>query len=84
MVVSAFVGGIGTAILGERAFLLIVGILILVVMLCSGFLAWYEFQDNPISETERGEWAGKALLYAIVFTITFFLAFLYLPTLYFG
>jgi hypothetical protein len=60
------------------------GVSLLVVALCSGGIAWAEFKKNPIADAEHGEWTNKALFYAIVFTITFFVAFLYLPTLYFA
>ncbi len=53
-------------------------------MMCSGGIAWVEFRGNPVADTERGEWTNKMLFYALVFTITFFVAFLYLPTLYFA
>lgn len=61
-----------------------IGISLLLVMVCSGGITWAEFRRNPIADAERGEWTNKALFYAIVFTITFFVAFLYLPTLYFA
>lgn len=60
------------------------GISLLLVMLCSGGIAWAEFRANPLAETERGEWTNKMLFYALVFTATLFVAFLYLPTLYFA
>lgn len=61
-----------------------IGVSLLVVMLCSGGIAWIEFNKNPLGDTERGEWTNKMLLYALVFTVTLFVAFLYLPTLYFA
>jgi hypothetical protein len=60
------------------------GVSMLLVVRCSGGIAWAEFQRNPIPDAERGEWTNKALFYAIVFTITFIVAFLYLPTLFFA
>jgi hypothetical protein len=60
------------------------GISLLLVMMCSGGIAWVEFRGNPVADTERGEWTNKMLFYALVFTITLFVAFLYLPTLYFA
>ncbi len=62
----------------------VIGISLIVVMLCSGGIAWLEFRQNPLGDTERGEWTNTMLFFAIVFTITFFVAFLYLPTLYFA
>lgn len=62
----------------------LIGISLIVMMLCSGGIAWAEFKQNPLGDAERGEWTNKMLFYALVFTITFFVAFLYLPTLYFA
>jgi hypothetical protein len=42
-----------------------------------------EPQLNPMADTERGEWTGRQLFYALAFTITFFLAFLYILTVVF-
>jgi hypothetical protein len=50
------------------------------VVVCSGAIAWYEFRLNPMADTERGEWTGRQLFFALVFTITFFVAFLYVLT----
>ena len=47
-------------------------------MVCSGVLALYEFRLNPLSQTERGEWIGRQLFYALVFAIGFFVAFIYI------
>ena len=53
------------------------------VVVCSGAIAWYEFRLNPMADTERGEWTGRQLFYGLVFTITFFVAFLYSVTVIF-
>jgi len=58
-------------------------VLMVVVVVCSGALAWYEFRLNPMADTERGEWTNRQLVYALVFTITFFVAFLYILTVIF-
>ena len=58
-------------------------VLLLAVGLCSGALAWYEFRLNPMDDTERGEWTGRQLFYALVFTVSFFVAFLYVLTVVF-
>ena len=51
---------------------------------CSGVLAFYEFRLNPLAETEeRGEWTGRQLFYALVFTLGFFVAFVYILTVVF-
>lgn len=78
LAVSTFGGGIGTWLLW------MIGLSLFLVMLCSGGISWIEFNKNPLGDTERGEWTNKMLFYAVVFTITFFVAFLYLPTLYFA
>jgi hypothetical protein len=61
-----------------------IGVSLLVVMLCPGGIAWIEFRKNPLVDTERGEWTNKMLFYALVFTVTLFVANLYLPTVYFA
>lgn len=61
----------------------ITGISLLLVVMCSGALAWAEFRSNPKEDAERGEWTNKMLFYSLVFAITFFVAFLYWLTLYF-
>jgi hypothetical protein len=58
-------------------------VLMVAVVVCSGALAWYEFRLNPMADTERGEWTGRQLFFALVFTITFFIAFLYVLTVVF-
>ena len=58
-------------------------ILMVVVVASSGALAWYEFRLNPMADTERGEWTNRQLVYALVFTISFFVAFLYVLTVVF-
>jgi hypothetical protein len=52
------------------------GISLLVVVVCSGAIAWVEFRSNPKEDAERGEWTNKMLFYGLVFAITFFVAFL--------
>jgi hypothetical protein len=58
-------------------------VLMVAVVVCSGAIAWYEFRLNPMADTERGEWTGRQLFYALVFTITFFVAFLFVLTVIF-
>lgn len=57
--------------------------LMAVVVVSSGAIALYEFRLNPLAETERGEWTGRQLFYAVVFSITFFVAFIYILTVIF-
>jgi hypothetical protein len=52
------------------------GIPLLVVVVCSGAIAWVEFRSNPKEDAECGEWTNKMLFYGLVFAITFFVAFL--------
>ena len=58
-------------------------LLMALLVVCSGLLALYEFRLNPQSQTERGEWSGRQLFYALVFTISFFVAFIYILTVIF-
>jgi hypothetical protein len=58
-------------------------VLMAAAVLCYGAIAWYEFRLNPMADTERGEWTGRQLFYALAFTITFFVAFLYILTVVF-
>jgi hypothetical protein len=58
-------------------------VLIALLVVCSGVLALYEFRLNPLAETERGEWTSRQLFYGLVFTISFFVAFIYILTVIF-
>jgi hypothetical protein len=58
-------------------------VLMALLVACSGVLALYEFRLNPLAQTERGEWTGRQLFYALVFTISFFVAFIYILTVVF-
>jgi hypothetical protein len=58
-------------------------VLMVAVVVCSGLIALYEFRLNPLADTERGEWTGRQLFYGLVFTISFFVAFLYVLTVVF-
>ncbi len=53
------------------------------LVICSGLIALYEFRLNPLPDTERGEWTGRQLFYALAFTISFFVAFIYILTVIF-
>jgi len=61
----------------------VITVLMAVVVVCSGAIALYEFRFNPMADTERGEWTGRQVFYGLVFTITFFVAFLYVLTVVF-
>jgi heme/copper-type cytochrome/quinol oxidase subunit 4 len=61
----------------------VIAVLMVAVVVCSGAIALYEFRLNPMADTERGEWTGRQLFYGLVFTITFFVGFLYVLTVVF-
>ena len=58
-------------------------VLMAVLVIYSGLIALYEFRLNPLPDTERGEWTGRQLFYAVVFTISFFVGFMYILTVIF-
>lgn len=60
------------------------GISLLVVVACSGAIAWVEFGSNPAADAERGEWTNKMLFYGLVFAVSFFVASLYWAGIYFA
>ena len=72
---------IAAMLLGALVFLYepaLTAVLLALLVVCSGVLALYEFRLNPLSDTERGEWTGRQLFYALVFAIGFFVAFIYI------
>lgn len=73
-VVSLFSSDLTAELFGDRGYRVVNAILVGVIVICSGALASYEFGRNPIADTERGEWTNRQLFFAIVFTISFFLA----------
>jgi hypothetical protein len=75
---DSITGGVGTASS------LATGISLSLVAVSSGAITWAEFRKNPADDAERGEWTNKALFYGLVCVISFFVAFLYLPALYFA
>lgn len=58
-------------------------VLIGTVTVSSGLIAWYEFRTNPAEEAEYGEWTGRMSFYAVVFGITLFLSFFFVPVAFF-
>ena len=58
-------------------------LLMVLLVVCSGVLALYEFQLNPQPHTQRGGWSRRQLFYALLFTISFFVAFIYILTIIF-
>jgi hypothetical protein len=71
-VVSLFLSDSTPGLIGDKG-LRVVNAALLVVK-CSGALASCELARNPIADTELGQWTNRQLFYAIVFTISFFLA----------
>jgi hypothetical protein len=78
MALYSITGAVGTASS------LATGISLSLVAVSSGAITWTEFRKNPADDAERGEWTNKALFYGLVCVISFFVAFLYLPALYFA
>jgi hypothetical protein len=77
--------GLLEGLLGDRGLRLVSGVLVGVVLICSGLIASYEFRKNPLEEvSEYGEWTGRMTFYAIVFGISLFLAFFFIPSVFFG
>jgi hypothetical protein len=85
MVLSWLDYGLLVGLLGDGGMRFVSGVLVGVVLICSGLIAWYEFRANPLEEvSEYGEWTGRMTFYAIVFGITLFLSFFFLPAVFFG
>ncbi len=59
-------------------------VLMRTVMVSSGLIAWYEFRANPAEEAEYGEWTARMSFYAVVFGITLFMSFFFVPVAFFG
>ena len=78
MVFYAFTGRVGTATSWAT------GVSLLLVTVSSGAITWVELKNNPLDDTERGEWTNKMLFYGIVCVLSFIVACLYLPALYFA
>jgi hypothetical protein len=60
------------------------GISLVLVAVSSGAITWIELRNNPLDDTERGEWTNKMLFYGIVCVLSVIVAGLYLPALYFA
>ena len=77
--------GMLEGLLGDGGIRLVSGVLIGVVLICSGLITWYEFRANPLEDvSEYGEWTGRATFYAIVFGITLFLSSFFIPSVLLG
>ena len=77
MAVYALTKGVGTVSSWAT------GISLLLVTASSGAITWIELRNNSLDDTERGEWTNKMLFYGLVCVISFIVACLYLPALYF-
>ena len=60
------------------------GIPMLLLTVTSGVITWIELRNNPLDDTERGEWTNKMLFSGIACVFSFIVACLYLPALYFA
>jgi hypothetical protein len=78
MAVYAFTKGVGTVSSWAT------GISLLLLTATSGAITWIELRNNPLDDTERGEWTNKMLFYGLVCVFGFIVACLYLPALYFS
>jgi hypothetical protein len=73
-VASLFLSDITVGLIGDKGLRVVNAVLLVVIVVCSGAITSYEFGRNPIADTERGEWTNRQLFYAVVFTISFFMA----------
>ena len=78
MVLYAFTKSIGTVSTWAT------GISLSLAALSSGAITWMESRNNPLDDTERGEWTNKMLFYGLACVFSFIVACLYLPALYFA
>jgi hypothetical protein len=62
----------------------VIGISLLVVAVSSGAIAWIDFRSTTREDPESSYWTGTFFFYGLVFALTFFVSFLYLPALYFA
>ena len=72
-----------TGLFGDGGASVVTAVLLTVLVICSGVLALYEFRLNPMADTECGEWTNRQLFYGLVFTISFFVTFLFVLTVIF-
>ena len=56
------------------------GISLSLVAVYSGAITWIELRNNPLDDTERGEWTNKMLFSGIACVFRFIVACLYLPS----
>jgi hypothetical protein len=60
------------------------GISLSLIAVSSGAITWIELRNNPLDDTERGEWTNKMLFYGLACVFSVIVAGLYLPALYFA
>ncbi len=89
LIASLFVASLSydfmVGLLSDKGLGVVNAVLMGTVMVCSGLIALYEFRANPAEEgSEYGEWTGRMTFYAIVFGITLFMSFYFVPVAYFG
>lgn len=72
------------SLFGPEYFIRVASALIGALLISSGLLMLNEWRNNPLEETEQGEWSGDQLLYSIVFAITLIFSVYYLPALFFS
>jgi magnesium-transporting ATPase (P-type) len=80
LVLSALNYGFIAGLFGEKGFRVVNAVVVGVMVICSGVIASYEFWLNPTVDTERGEWTTRQLFYAVIFTLSFFMACFYIPS----
>ena len=78
MVLYAATGDVGTASTWAT------GLSLLLLAVSSGVITWMELRNNPLDDTERGEWTNKMLFYGLACVFSVIVASLYLPALYFA
>jgi hypothetical protein len=61
----------------------IVVALMLVLVVWSGGITWYEFRMNPLQGTAGGGRTRRQRFWASIFTVSVFVAFIYILTLIF-
>ena len=88
LVASLFVAWLSydfmVGLLSEEGLEVVNAVLMGIVVVCSGLIAWAEFRANPAQEAEYGEWTGRMAFYATVFGITLFMSFYFVPMVFFG
>lgn len=84
LALNAWNGAGVEGVLGGATSSLVYTVLLRLLALCSGGILWREWRENPLEESEYGEWTMAQLFYAIVFAITFFIGFISFVNWYFS